>query len=476
MDNRKLAGNRVVRRRLKATQIIDMPAPRSRPSQTTPNDYARRFVVALAGIILTGGFLLALPFSARDGSSTSFVDALFTAVSAVSVTGLVVVDTHDHWGPIGQIVILCLIQIGGLGFTVGASLLLLAVGRGQRLQTSLIAHDGSPTLPISEAVSISKRIAMFVLVTEAIGAALFTMIFLRDHSLPVALWFGIFHSVSAFCNAGFDLQGDYRSMALYRDSVWVNLLLMGLIQAGSLSYIVLHDAWKSRSWTKLQLGSKLVLLTNIVLIVAGAAVFWAAEFNASLSETPAWSKPMVALFQSVSARTAGFATIDLGTARDASLFMWIGLMLVGGASGSTAGGVKLATFAIIVVAIYSTIRGHQATHIAKRRIPAWLVFQAIAIIALFLLVHFSLTLMLALIESLSGGEFTFVSIMFETMSAMATVGLSTGITSQVSDPAKLLLCLAMFFGRLGPLTLAYALTSRHQPHRYRLPETSVHIG
>jgi trk system potassium uptake protein TrkH len=477
MPSGHLPGNRVIRRRLRSTQIIPLPAPVERSQVLSPQDYARRFVAAFLALIAIGTLILSLPIANEGGQDVGWIDAMFTAVSALAVTGLVTVDSQAQWSFIGEVTILLLIQIGGLGFTVGASILLVTMGRGGKLGTALVAQDGAPTLPLSEVVTLSSRIVRFVLVTEAIGALVLTIRFLEDRSPLEALWFGVFHAVSAFCNAGFDLQGDYRSMTEYHASPWVGLTLMSLIQAGALSYIVLHDVWVRRRWRDLALDSKLILLGNALLLVLGAVVFVAVEWNAAMAGLSDWSKPLTGLFQSVSARTAGFATIDFGDARPVTLFLWIGLMMVGGASGSTAGGIKITTAVLIMVAIMATLRGHPETQVFGRRIPSAQIFLAMGIVFLFVFTHFMLTLCLVLTETAVGsGDFAFIDLMFETMSAAATVGLSTGITPEISGPGKLILCVAMFFGRLGPLTLAYALTRRQRPARYRFPETRVRLG
>jgi trk system potassium uptake protein TrkH len=477
VETRHRPGNRIVRKRVNATQIIPLPKPLTRTVPATSQQLARRFVAAFVVLIAIGTGLLMLPVSTESGEATPAVDALFTAVSALAVTGLVVVDTQEHWSLVGEVILLMMIQLGGLGFTVGASLLLVTLGRGNRLGTALIAQDGSPTMLIAEAVSLVKRIVRFVLVVEAVGAVALTVRFAQDRPLPEAAWHGVFHSVSAFCNAGFDLQGRYLSVIGYSESIWVLGTLMVLIQAGALSYIVLEDAWTRRSWRIMRLDTKLVLVSNAILLALGALVFLVAEADAALIDVPTWAKPMNALFQSVSARTAGYASVNLGEARDATLFLWIGVMLIGGASGSTAGGVKMTTVAIVVLAIFSTIRGQHQTQIAGRRIPSGQIFLAVAVIAIFVIAHFALTLLLAVVESTMGAsDLRFLAVMFETMSAAATVGISTGITPELSSPGKIILCIAMFFGRLGPLTLAYALTRHRQPARYLLAEEPVRIG
>jgi trk system potassium uptake protein TrkH len=434
-------------------------------------------VAAFVVLICLGTLVLSLPAASEGSQDVALVDALFTTVSALAVTGLVTVDTQQQWSFVGELVILLLIQVGGLGFTVGASLLLVTMGRGNKLGTALVAQDGAPTLPLADVISLTIRIARFVFIAEGVGAALLAIRFLPDRSPFEAVWFGLFHAVSAFCNAGFDLQGGFRSMTGYQDSIWINLTLIGLIQAGALSYIVLSDLWTHREWRPLSLDTKLIVIANLTLLVIGAGVFMAVEWSSALANAEDWTKPLTALFQSVSARTAGYASINFGDAKPATLFLWTGLMMIGGASGSTAGGVKLTTVALLLVAILTTLRGHREIQVFGRRLPASQIFVAMAIVFIFVFIHFLLTLCLVVTESVMGNEhFAFIDLMFETMSAAATVGLSTGITPEMSTPGKIVLCVAMFFGRLGPLTLAYAITRRQRPARYRFPETMVRLG
>jgi len=325
-----LPSNRIVRRRIGATRIIPVPPGITR--QTAPNGqtHAKRFVAAFAAIVLIGAGLLSLPISVERGMTTTPVDALFTAMSASAATGLVVVDTQNHRSFVGELVILILIQIDGLGFMVGASLVLVSLGRGGSLRDALLLQDGSPTLSLREAVDLSKRILRFIFICEGIGAILLAIRFMRDESPLVAVWYGIFHAVSMFCNAGFDLQGDFRSMSGHQTSPWISVTIFGLIQAGALSYMVLSDAWDKRSWNRIGFNTKLVLLLNAILIVIGTVLFLITEWRAALAGTPGWAKPMVAVFQSVAARTAGVASIDFSHAHTSTIFLWIGIMMVGG--------------------------------------------------------------------------------------------------------------------------------------------------
>jgi len=460
--------------------VIPVPEERARPALPDARHHAQRFVLALALLIVLGAVLLALPVSSVRGEPTAPVDALFTAVSAASVTGLVVVDTADHWSTFGLVVILVLIQAGGLGFAVGASLLLLMLRRGQGsigLRDALLLRAGAPALSLREAVDLTGRIVRFTFAAEAVGAVLLALRFGREMPAGDALWHGLFYSVAAFCNAGFDLAGGFASLSAYGTSPWVIFTIAALVQTGALSYVALADAASHRRWRPLALDTKLVLLTNAVLLATGALFFLAAEWDQAMAGLPTWAKPHVAVFQAVVPRSSGFTIVDLGEAHPVTLFAWVGQMLIGGASGSTAGGVKLATIAVVAAAVIAALRGQQEPQIFGRRLAPTLVFQALAVIVVFVLLHFLTTAVLAVTEdAIAARGVPFIALMFEAMSALATVGLSTGITPELSTAGKLLLCVAMFVGRLGPLTAVYALQQRQERVRYRHPEEPVRIG
>lgn len=460
-----------------ATEVIQLPEQEETRAVPNATLHAQQFAFAVAMVVLLGTALLMTPVATEAGVSTSPIDALFTSISATSVTGLAIVDTQEHWSLFGEIVILAMIQLGGFGFMVGTSLVIIALGRGTSLRAALLMQDGSPTMSLRDVTTLSIKILKFIIVTEAIGAVVLTIHFLDSETPGNAVWFGVFHAISAFCNAGFDLLGDYRSLADHRNSPLALLGFGGLIQFGAISYMVASDVWTQRRWRRLQLDSKLVLITNFALIFAAAVVFLGVEWNSALAEVDDAWKPLDALFQGVSARTAGFSSVDWSQAHASTLYLWVAVMLVGGAAGSTAGGIKLATLAIILLAVISTLRGQEEPQAFGRRIGVTIVFRALAISVMFLLVHFALALMLVLSEDIfNDNSFSFVSLMFEAMSALATVGLSTGLTPDLSTAGKLVLCAAMFIGRLGPITAAYALQSRQQPRRYRYPEAHIRLG
>ncbi|MGD9712457.1 MAG: TrkH family potassium uptake protein [Thermomicrobiales bacterium] len=475
----------VLRRRVRTSQFIEMPEAPPHRKPHGVRERAKAFTLVLIGVMVTGTTLLSTPVTTSSGNRTPVVDAFFTSVSAVAVTGLVTVDTGTHWNWLGQLVILALIQLGGLGFMVGAGLFFHAL-RGSRtsLHETLYIREGSPSLALEQAVSLVRHITIFTFAVEGVGWILLTAHFWREMPLGSALWHGLFHSVSAFCNAGFDLQGDFRSLTGHGDSVLVNATVMLLIQAGSLSFLVFRDVYAvivsrftSHVRQGLQLDTKLVLTGNAILVLTGVLAMLAIEWHGMLARFSVHGKIMAAAFQSVSARTAGYSTVDWAGAHTLTDFVWLVLMMIGGASGSAAGGVKITTVAVVVVAMLSTFRGEDETEVFQRRISTSLLMRAVSVIGVFLAIHFAGTVLLTASEEFGGTEeAAFIALMYETMSALATVGLSTGITPDLTTAGKLVLCVLMFTGRLGPLTLAYALQRRSQKRSYRYAPGEVRLG
>jgi len=401
------------------------------------------------------------------------VDALFTATSAVCVTGLVVVDTADYWSLFGQIVILVLIQAGGFGFMTSATVFLLAFGRRIGLQERLLIRESMGLAQLGGLVRIVKRMAVFTLVAEVIGAAIFYLHFSTQYSAGTALRVSLFQSISAFNNAGFDLFGSFRSLSDYQGVPLVVLPTAVLIFLGGISFLVVFDIAKSRNWRRLSLDSKMVLTTTVSLLALGIIVILFTEWN-NPDTLGAMSQPqrlLNAFFQSVTARTAGFSTITMANVADYTLFFTMLLMFVGGASGSTAGGIKINTFSMLVATIWSTIRGRERAGAFGRQFNTQQIHRALT------LVMFSLGLVCLVVFILTvTEEFHFLNLLFETVSAFGTVGLSTGITPNLSMAGRLIITGTMFAGRLGPLTLALALIQRQQPTAYRYPEEAVRIG
>ena len=431
---------------------------------------------------MVGTVLLSFPFVTRSGQRTPLIDALFTAVSAASVSGLSVVDTLEHWNRLGQFFLIALVQIGGLGFSVGAGILLQMLRRGSgaySLRDEMLMKDGSPSLTLQEAVSLASQIVRFTFVVEGIGTVALIIWFLTvgDFGIGEAVWNGIFYSVAAFCNAGFDLSSGFAAVRPAVGDIWLNLIIIALAQLGALSYLVWADVERHRAWRPLALDTKIVLSLNALLLGAGTVVFLGAEWGGAIAELEVGDKVLASIFQSASARSAGFNTIDWSIVNPLTLFFWLGLMFVGGASGSTSGGIRLSTAGVVLAAVVSTLRGNTETQLWGRRIATPIVFRAVTVIVIFLLIFGLGVIALSIVEHyFRQRETSMIALMFEAMSALATVGLSTGITPALSAGSKLVLCILMFVGHLGPLITVYALQRRQRPERYRFPEEGVRIG
>ncbi len=463
-----------------ADRIYRVPRPRPwrvrttvLPKYKTGTSLSLRLIYGFLGLITGGAILLMLPMSSASGQFTSPVDAFFTATSAVCVTGLVVLDTGTYWSSFGQVVILALIQIGGFGFMTSATLLLLAFGRRIGLRERLLIGESIGLAQLGGLVRIVRRMALFTLFVEGIGAAIFFYRFSAENPLRVAAWKSVFHSISAFNNAGFDIFGNFQSLTNYRGDFLVVLATAALIFLGGISFMVVADVFKTRSLTKLSLDSKLVLSTTVALLVAGTVVILLTEFiePAAFGTIPLPQKVLTAFFQSVTARTAGFTVIHVGSLTPYALFFTMFLMFVGGGAGSTAGGIKVNTFGMIAATIWSTIKGREHAEAFGREFSIQQLHRAMAVIMLSL----GLVALSAFLLSVHE-DFSFISVLFETVSAFGTVGLSTGITPHLSTAGRLIITATMFIGRLGPLALSLALLQRQKPSVYRYPEESVRIG
>jgi trk system potassium uptake protein TrkH len=428
-------------------------------------------------MIAIGTVLLALPISAADGQPTPLLDALFTATSAVCVTGLTVVDTGTHWSGFGQVVILGLIQAGGFGIMTSSTMLLLLVVRGRtRLSDRVMVQESVGAAELGGVNSLVKRVALFTLAAEVIGAGLLTLSYIGSGvDGPAPLWFGIFHSISAFNNAGFDLMGSIGESSLngFVTDYGVLGTIGVLIVLGGLGYAIVEDVVRKRSWGKLALETKVVVLTTISLLIAGTVLIGAFEWNnpETLGQLRPDQRLLNAAFESVTLRTAGFSAVDTGSLLNATLFVVIALMFIGGASGSTAGGIKVNTFSALMIAIVSTARGLPSAEAFGRRIEHIVIYRALAVALLSIAFVFVVSLAIELL-----GEYGFVEVLFEAVSAFGTVGASTGITAGLSDGAHLVLIVAMYVGRLGPLALVVALTARRRAVPYRHAVESLRIG
>ncbi|SFK76495.1 trk system potassium uptake protein TrkH [Paenibacillus sp. 1_12] len=450
-----------------------MKLPRKKFQLTPP----QILVLGFAAIILIGALLLTLPIASATGERLSFINALFTATSATCVTGLVVVDTGTYFSMFGQIVIITLIQIGGLGFMTMATLFAFALKKRISLKERLILQEAMNQGSMEGIVRLIRKVIRYSLSIELIAAIIFSIRWSMDLGPAKGIYFGIWHAVSFFNNAGFDLfgsvSGPFSSLTSYASDPVVNLVTMGLIVLGGIGFIVMSDLLEYRKVKRLSLHSKVVLSTTGVLILTGTVVMFVFEFNnAKTLGSLDWSgKIWASFFQSVTPRTAGANTVDIGAMRQASQFFMIILMFIGASPGSTGGGIKTTTFMTLIGAIVAMIRGKEDIVLFHYRLGKDRILKAITLtmIALFLVIF--VAMVLSTTES-----HPFLMILFEVTSAFGTVGLTMGLTTDLTVVGKILISLTMFAGRLGPITLAYALGPKTEKELYRYPEGKITIG
>ena len=442
-------------------------------------------VLGFIALIILGTILLNLPAASNNHQSIGLIDALFTATSAVCVTGLVVVNTAAHWTVFGKFVIIILIQIGGLGFMTIATSLFMILGRKIGLKDRMIIQEALNQYSIAGMVRLTRNIIFGTFMIEGVGALLLSIKFVPEYGMK-GIPLGIFHSISAFCNAGFDIIGD-SSLSPYLGDVLVNFTVMLLIILGGLGFTVwidtintskktIENGWGFKTWFRhLSLHTKLVYVATSVLIVGGFIFFFAVEgFNdQTLGLLSFKDKFLGALFQSVTTRTAGFNTMPIDKMTDASKFVSLLFMFIGGSPAGTAGGVKTITIVVLFMEVMSTVRGSQDAEAFGKRIPPSTVKRALAVIIISLGVVMLVTTILSLTEV--GG---FMDIFFEAVSGFATVGLSLGQTGKLSTIGKLVMSVTMFIGRLGPITMAvaFSLRSGRKKANIRLPEEKVMVG
>ncbi|MFC4321961.1 TrkH family potassium uptake protein [Litchfieldia salsa] len=425
-------------------------------------------------LILVGTLLLMLPFATQDRHHLSFIDALFQATSAVCVTGLVVVDTHTTFTMFGQIVLMVLIQIGGLGFMTVGILVALFLGKNIGLQSRLMIQESLNQLSMEGMVKLVKFVIGFTFFIEGIGAVILAFRFAQDFAIPKAIYYGIFHSISAFNNAGFDIMGDFRSMTSYVGDFTVIMVLTSLLIIGGIGYTVVLDIVRKKSIKKLSLHTKIVLIMTVLLNVVGTVLIFTLEYNnpGTLGPLGLKDKLLGAYFHGVVPRTAGFNSLNMGELTLSSQFVTMVLMFIGGGSGGTAGGIKVTTVAIIFLAIWALIRGKEDVNTMGRRLPKDIIYRAFAITVYSTAVVFITLFILTITEAAPLNV-----ILFEVISAFGTVGMSLGLTPDLSPVGKIVITILMFIGRVGPLTIAFALAraSKKQPP-YRYVEEKVMIG
>nr|WP_317283718.1 TrkH family potassium uptake protein [uncultured Sellimonas sp.] len=432
-------------------------------------------VYGYIGVILLGAVLLMLPISSKDGVFTPFLDCLFTATSASCVTGLIVVDTYQYWSMFGQWVILSLIQIGGLGFmTIGVFFAIL-LRRKIGLRTRGVLQESVNQLQIGGIVRLAKKILMGTLIFEGIGAVLLGLRFAERFGFTRGMYYGVFHSVSAFCNAGFDLFGcdeAYSSLTGYYDDWVVNLTIMGLIIVGGIGFFVWQDIMQNKlNFRQYRLHTKIVLTSTLVLIIIGAVGFYLLEKDNVLKGMSLEGQVLSSLFNSVTARTAGFNTTDTGMLLDGTKFLTIILMFIGGSPGSTAGGIKTTTLVVLLAYMRAGLRGENDCTIFHRRFDDSTIRKASMVLCVNLFLAVLASLFITTVHSVD-----FLDACFEVVSAIGTVGMSAGITREIGVSAHIVLIFLMFCGRIGSLTFALSLRGHKLPAPVKEPIEQITIG
>lgn len=422
--------------------------------------------------IFIGAILLSLPISSSSGEATNFLDSLFTSTSAVCVTGLVTLDTSSHWSTFGQTVIMTLIEIGGLGFMSFAVLISLILGKKITLRERLVMQEAMNTYSIQGLVKMVRHVLIFTVSVQFFGALLLSTQFVPEYGISKGVFYSIFHSISSFCNAGFDLFGT--SLMGYSSNAVVILVISALIIIGGLGFTVLLEIYEFKGIKKLSLHSKLVIITSLILIIGGTILMFLFELNnkATFGNMNMQDKLLNSFFASVSPRTAGFYSVVTTDMTMASKFLTIILMIIGGSPGSTAGGLKTVTCGILFLTVLSVIRGREDTEVFGRRFTKEVVYKS------FTIVFIALTLVIGVTMVLSYTEVgaSFIDLLYEATSALGTVGLTLGLTPKLSSIGKVLIMIMMYLGRVGPLTVMLALTRKKKKSGYKYPEGKVLIG
>ena len=438
----------------------------------------RLVILSFAALILAGALLLMLPGATPADQPIGFIDALFTATSAVCVTGLVVRDTGAGFTAFGQALILALIQLGGLGIMTFSLILVSLFGRKlSMLHRSVVGQTLAGGADWEDFLPLLRIVFKYTLAVELLGAMLLFARWQPELGTAAAAWNAVFDSISAFCNAGFGLWAD--SLTRWRGDGLVNLVIASLIVLGGLGYPIVYEVLKTRFDRRtLSVHTRIALAATACLIAGGAAMIWLLEWRYSFAALATQDRLLAALFQSVTCRTAGFNTIDIGGLAPATLFLMILLMAVGGCPASTAGGLKTTTFSVIVLTAWSRLRHHKHVNVYNRTLPMTVVADSFSLTLAAVAILIAGVFLLLLMEdpAARGGNFVFLDYLFETVSALSTVRLSTGVTASLQPLSRIVIVALMFVGRLGPLTIADSLTQYDRARDWRYAEEEVIIG
>lgn len=431
------------------------------------------FILSMGFLILIslGGLILSTSFVTQTGTRTGIIDSFFVAASASCVTGLSPVNTGHYWNTLGQVVIIILIQIGGLGIMTLASLIPLLLRKKIGIKSRQILKEQLNVESMEGMVKLFKYVLVFTMVAEGLGALLLSFRFVPSYGLGRGIWYSVFHSISAFCNAGFDILGD--SIYPLRKDLLVNITIMALIVTGGLGFMVTSEIFYKRDIKKISTHSKLVLVINLALILVGAIGFFILESiqGGVLVGEGTLGSITESFFQSISARTAGFYSVNLSNIKDSTSLLLMGLMFIGGSPGSTAGGIKTTTFGVLVLSTYSIIKKQREPVVFKKHISDESIKKALSIF----MISFAIVLLVTFIITITD-DFDLIDTLYETVSALATVGATRGITDQLSNIAKVLIGLCMYLGRIGPMTMAFAFGLEADEKLIRYPESFISLG
>ena len=435
---------------------------------------AQIIIFGFMAVILFGAFLLMLPIASKGPGGTSFLDALFTSTSAVCVTGLIVHDTATYWTAFGQVVIIALIQVGGMGVVTVAVAIAMVSGKKIGLKERSTMQDAISAPKVGGIVRFTGFILKGTFLVELTGAVLMAPWFIRDFGFLKGIWYAVFHSISAFCNAGFDLMGvrePFSSLTSYVGNPVINFTIMMLIVVGGLGFLTWEDIRTNKlCWRKYRMQSKVILTTTVLLIIIPAVIFYFCEFNG-----PQWqnhgTRILASLFQSVTPRTAGFNTVDLASMSEPGQLLMAILMLIGGSPGSTAGGMKTTTLAVILLSAWGVFCRKGDAQCYGRRISEETVRYAAVVMIMYLTLCVGGAIIISYVEGLP-----MLTCIYETASAIATVGLTLGVTPGLGPVSHIILILLMYCGRVGGLTLVYAAISGVKPHVSRLPQEKITVG
>lgn len=431
-------------------------------------------ILGIIAINIIGAIILTLPVSSKSGEGTNFLDALFTSASAVCVNGLVINDTGTYWSTFGQIVLIILSEIGGLGIMSFTIFIAILLGKKITLKDRLTLQSSMNTFSIQGLVKMIKYIMYVAFSVQFFGILLLSTQFVPEFGIKKGMFYSLFHSVSAFCNVGMDLFGDFKSLTEYYNNPIIIITISILVIIGGLGFTVLIELYNYKEIKNISVHTKMVLFISTILIILGALFIFILEYNnpKTLGDMSIFNKILNSIFASITPRTAGFNTISTEGMTKAGKIVTIMLMFIGGSPGSTAGGLKTSTFGIIIFTIISVIRGRDDTEAFGRRFSKEVVYKSFSLLIIGIILVIAATMLLSITEY----DETFISILYEATSAIGTAGLSTGVTQRLSGIGKVIIIIMMYIGRIGPFTLAFALTNNKKKTGIRYPEGRILIG